>query len=46
MPIIMNLAERIVVMNLGEKMAEGTPEEVSKNQQVIGAYLGEEALLA
>jgi len=46
MPIIMNLAERIVVMNLGAKMAEGTPEEVSKNQQVIDAYLGEEALLA
>jgi branched-chain amino acid transport system ATP-binding protein len=46
MPIIMNLADRIVVMNLGEKMAEGTAEEISKNQQVIDAYLGEEALLA
>jgi ABC-type branched-subunit amino acid transport system ATPase component len=46
MPIIMNLAERIVVMHLGQKMAEGTPEEVVKNKQVIEAYLGEEAFIA
>lgn len=46
MPIIMTLADRIIVMHLGERMAEGTPEEITKNQRVIEAYLGEEALLA
>jgi len=46
MPIIMNLAERIVVMNMGQNMAEGTPEEIANNKEVIEAYLGEEAIIA
>jgi branched-chain amino acid transport system permease protein len=46
MPIIMNLAERIVVMHLGGNLAGGTPEEIAKNQQVVEAYLGNEALSA
>ena len=36
------LAQRLVVMNFGEKIAEGSPKEISKNQRVCEAYLGKE----
>ena len=39
---VMNVAEKIIVLQSGEKKAEGTPQEVSRNQDVIDAYLGEE----
>jgi len=38
---IMSLCERIFVLNMGALLAEGTPEEITRNQKVINAYLGE-----
>ncbi|HYB19441.1 MAG TPA: high-affinity branched-chain amino acid ABC transporter ATP-binding protein LivG, partial [Thermodesulfobacteriota bacterium] len=38
--VIMNLCDKILVMNNGQRLAQGTPREVQQNRQVIEAYLG------
>ncbi len=44
MKVIMALAEHIVVIHHGEKLAEGKPKDIAQNQDVIDAYLGEETV--
>jgi branched-chain amino acid transport system ATP-binding protein len=40
MGVVMDLSDRVVVLDHGNKIADGTPDEVKRNQAVIDAYLG------
>lgn len=42
MPFVLSIADHVVVLEFGHKIADGTPQEISKDQRVIDSYLGKE----
>jgi branched-chain amino acid transport system ATP-binding protein len=44
MKVLLDVADRVVVLNFGTKIAEGLPKEVMNRQEVVEAYLGTEIL--
>jgi branched-chain amino acid transport system ATP-binding protein len=46
MGVVMDISDHIVVLDFGQVLARGTPEEVSSDPEVIAAYLGGEAATA
>jgi branched-chain amino acid transport system ATP-binding protein len=41
MEVVMGICDHIVVLNFGKEIANGSPDEVQNNREVISAYLGE-----
>jgi len=46
MRVVMGVCDRVVVINSGEKIAQGTPQEVVQHPEVVRVYLGREAVHA
>ena len=45
-PLVMRFSDKVVVLHFGQKVAEGRPEEIAKDLQVLECYLGKEATYA